>query len=129
MQYYLHSTIKPDIILIQKPNGKTKLPGFISYEDPTGNGTATLVKNNIAATNHITAQRGLRGLEHTLIEVHPKSTKKHERGLFLLNCYWRPEGKKPWSLDATFTEAIQLSTAEPNSTLLIIADFNPAHQI
>ena len=84
VQYYQHSTIKPDIILIQEPNGKAKLPGFISYEDPTGRGTATLVKNNIAATHHITAQRGL---EHTLIEVHPKSTKEQEGGLFLINCY------------------------------------------
>ncbi|CAN7995406.1 unnamed protein product [Ixodes hexagonus] len=99
VQYYQHSTIKPDIILIQEPNGKAKLPGFISYEDPTGRGTATLVKNNIAATHHITAQRGLEPgtqtgnitvrpcLEHTLIEVHPKSTKEQEGGLFLINCY------------------------------------------
>lgn len=125
LQFYQHSTIKPDIILLQEPNGKAKLPGFISYEDPTGRSTATLIKNNIAATHHITPQRGL---EHTLTEVHPKSVNKHEGGLFILNCYCRPRAKKPWGLDDTFTEAIRLATAKPNSTLLIAGDFNAAHQ-
>ncbi|KAH9384491.1 hypothetical protein HPB48_026499 [Haemaphysalis longicornis] len=54
LQFYQHFTIKPDIILLQELNGNAKAPGFISHKDPKGRSTATLIKNNLPATHHIT---------------------------------------------------------------------------
>ncbi|KAG0416355.1 hypothetical protein HPB47_006491 [Ixodes persulcatus] len=106
--------------------GKTTLPGFISYEDPTGRGTAILVSKTIAATHTISQPR--EALNTPSSKSTPSRPGNRKEGIFLLNCYCRPKAKKPRGLDATFTEAIQLATAKLNSTLLIIGDFNAAHQ-
>ncbi|KAG0439500.1 hypothetical protein HPB47_016620 [Ixodes persulcatus] len=45
------------------------LAGYITYTDPSEKGNAILVCNNVAATQHVTAQRGC---EHTLIEIHSR---------------------------------------------------------
>lgn len=62
---------QPAIIALQETNGRPKIPGYVTYTDPTGMGTAILVENHVAATQHVTAQAGC---EHTLIEVHARVT-------------------------------------------------------
>ncbi|KAH7969449.1 hypothetical protein HPB52_018293 [Rhipicephalus sanguineus] len=54
---------KPDVIALQETNGKPRLPGYVTYTDPTEEGTAVLVRSNVAATQHVTPQGGC---EHTL---------------------------------------------------------------
>lgn len=62
LQQYLNTLDpKPDIIAVQETNGPTKLPGYITYEDPSKKAAATLVRNKIADTQHLTpATEGLR---------------------------------------------------------------------
>ncbi|KAH7959685.1 hypothetical protein HPB49_013042 [Dermacentor silvarum] len=60
---------KPDVIVLQEINQRPRFPGYVTYVDPTEKGTAALIRNSIAATQHLTAQRGC---EHTLVELHSR---------------------------------------------------------
>lgn len=112
---------QPDIIALQEVNSRARLPGYVTYTDPTGKATATLVRKNVAATQHLTSQKGC---EHTLIEVHSSSTKKKDN-LFVLNTYCRPSNKKPGIQD-TIEETLNLAKDHPT---LILGDFNAPHQV
>lgn len=112
---------QPDIIALQEVNSRTHLPGYVTYTDPTGKATATLVRKNVAATQHLTSQKGC---EHTLIEVHSSSTKQ-KGNLFVLNAYCRPSNKKPGIQD-TIQETLNLAKDQP---ALILGDFNAPHQM
>lgn len=91
------------------------MPGYVTYTDPTGKATATLVRKNIAATHHLTSHKGC---EHTLIDVHSSSTKKKEN-LFVLNTCCRTCNKKPGiqnTIKGTLNQAKEYPT-------LILGDF------
>lgn len=122
LQQYLNTlNPQPDVIAVQETNGPTKLPGYITYEDPSKKATATLVRNKIAATQHLTPQRGC---EHTLLEILTPSTKQ-KSNLFVLNIYCRPSTKKP-EIQSTIQDALSLAGQRP---LLILGDFNAPHQL
>lgn len=74
---------KPDVIALKETNGRVKLAWYITYSDPSEKGTATLVRRNVAATQHVTAQRGC---EHTLIEIHDRKV-GNTANVFVLNAY------------------------------------------
>lgn len=122
LQQYLGTlSPPPDIIAVQETNGPTKLPGYVTYTDPSGRSTATLIKSNIAALQHLTPQREC---EHTLVELIPRTAKCKE-SIFILNVYCRPSKKRPGIKD-TVCEALQLAGSSP---LLILGDLNAAHKL
>lgn len=80
LQQYLETlNPQPEIIALQETNGPARLPGFITYADPSGKSTAILVKGSIAAVQHLTSQKGC---EHTLVEIIPRTTKNAKNYLY-----------------------------------------------
>lgn len=51
---------------LQETNGHARIPGFITYVDPSGKSTAILVKGSIAAVQHLTPRKEC---EHTLVGI------------------------------------------------------------
>lgn len=41
---------KPDVIALQETRGRPRIPGYVTYTDPSKEGTAVLVRSNVAAT-------------------------------------------------------------------------------
>lgn len=74
---------EPDVIALQETHGSPRLPGYVSYTDQTEGGTAILVRNNVAATQHLTAQQGC---EHTLVEIHTRNIGS-SGNLFVMSAY------------------------------------------
>lgn len=110
---------KPDVIALQETNDRPKLAGYITYTDPSEKSTAILVRSNIAATQHVTAQRGC---EHVLIEIHKRSI-GNEKNIFVLNAYCRPSRKDP-DFDGTLLDCIKEANTRP---ILMLGDFNAPH--
>ncbi|KAH7943478.1 hypothetical protein HPB52_008885 [Rhipicephalus sanguineus] len=81
---------KPDVIALQETNGKPRLPGYVTYTDPTEEGTAVLVRSNVAATQHVTPQGGC---EHTLVEIHAR-TIGNTGNLYVMSAYCRPSQRQ-----------------------------------
>ncbi|XP_077534500.1 uncharacterized protein LOC144146420 [Haemaphysalis longicornis] len=111
----------PAIIALQETNGKPRLLGYVTYTDPSGTGTAVLVRNNVAATQHVTAQSGR---EHTLVEV-PAREIGSTRNIFVMSAYCRPS-QRQYDFDRTVQEAKSLAGTRP---LLILGDFNAPHTL
>lgn len=78
------------MLALQETHGRPRLPGYGTYTEPTEAGTAILVRNNVAATQHLTEQRGC---EHTLVEVHT-STIGGAGNLFVMSAYCRPSQRQ-----------------------------------
>ncbi|KAL1482160.1 hypothetical protein MTO96_033996 [Rhipicephalus appendiculatus] len=97
----------------------TKLPGYVTYTDPTEEGTAVLVRSNVAATQHVTAQGGC---EHTLIEIHAR-TIGNTGNLYVMSAYCRPS-QRQYDFDRVVSQAKRLAGSRP---LLILGDFNAPH--
>ncbi|KAL1436842.1 hypothetical protein MTO96_049242 [Rhipicephalus appendiculatus] len=97
----------------------TKLPGYLTYTDPTEEGTAVLVRSNVAATQHVTAQGGC---EHTLIEIHA-GTIGNTGNLYVMSAYCRPS-QRQYDFDRVVSQAKRLAESRP---LLILGDFNAPH--
>ncbi|XP_077553121.1 uncharacterized protein LOC144167835 [Haemaphysalis longicornis] len=112
---------KPDVVALQETHGRPRLPGYVTYTDPTEKGTAILVRNNIAATQHITPQHGC---EHTLIEIHTR-TIGNGKNLFVMSAYCRPS-QRQYDFDKTVGQAKRLAGNRP---LLILGDFNAPHTL
>lgn len=110
---------KPDVIALQETNGKPRLPGYVTYTDPTENGTAVLVRSNVAATQHVTAQGGC---EHTLVEIHAREIGS-AGNLFVMSAYCRPS-QRQYEFDRIVSQAKGLAGTRP---LLILGDFNAPH--
>ncbi|KAH7974247.1 hypothetical protein HPB49_012727 [Dermacentor silvarum] len=110
---------KPDVIVLQEINQRTRFPGYVTYVDRTEKGTAALVRNCIAATQHLTAQLGY---EHTLVELHSRGIGNTEN-VFVLNMYCRPT-EKGMDMAGTVQDAVNKAGSRP---LLVLGDFNAAH--
>ncbi|XP_037558252.1 uncharacterized protein LOC119435475 [Dermacentor silvarum] len=80
---------------------------------------AALVRNCIAATQHLTAQRGC---QHTLVELHSRGIRNTEN-VFVLNMYCRPT-KKGIDMAGTIQDAVSKAGSRP---LLVLGDFNAPH--
>ncbi|KAH7959489.1 hypothetical protein HPB49_011458 [Dermacentor silvarum] len=100
-------------------NGKPRLPGYVTYTDPTEKGTAVLVRSNVAATQHATAQGGC---EHTLVEIHAREIGS-SGNLFVMSAYCRPS-QRQYEFDCIVRQAKGLAGTRP---LLILGDFNAPH--
>lgn len=87
---------QPVIITLQETKVKPRMPGYITYTDPTEKSTAILVRNTVAATQHITAQHGC---DHTLVEIHARDIGS-TRNIFIQNVYCRPGAKHRYNFDA-----------------------------
>lgn len=111
---------QPVVIALQETRGKPRLPGYITYTDPSEISTAILVRNTVTATQHITAQHGC---EHTLIEIHARDIGS-ARNMFILNVYCRPGARHYYNFDVIVREAKQLAKDRP---LLVLGDFNAPH--
>lgn len=120
-QYVTSLDPQPDIIALQETNSKPRLPGYITYADPTEKSTAILVKGCVAAIQHLTPQKDC---EHTLVEILSQSTKK-KSNLLIINMYCRPSRKQP-GIREVIQEALLLAKDAP---LLIVGDFNAPHQL
>ncbi|KAH7931822.1 hypothetical protein HPB51_029670 [Rhipicephalus microplus] len=101
---------KPDIIALQETNGKPRLPGYVIYIDTTENGTAVLVRSNVVATQHVTAQGGR---ENMLVEIHARKIGS-SGNLFVISVYCRPS-ERQYNLHRTVSHAKGL--AETRSIL------------
>ncbi|XP_077548311.1 uncharacterized protein LOC144161527 [Haemaphysalis longicornis] len=110
---------KPDVIALQETNSKPRLPGYVTYTDPTEEGTAVLVRSNVAATQHVTAQGGC---EHTLVEIHAR-TIGNTGNLYVMSAYCRPS-QRQYDFDRVVSQAKRLAGSRP---LLILGDFNAPH--
>lgn len=110
---------KPDVIALQETNGKPRLPGYVTYTDPTEKGTAVLVRSNVAATQHVTPQGGC---EHTLVEIHAR-TIGNTGNLYVMSAYCRPS-QRQYDFDRVVSQAKRLAGSRP---LLILGDFNAPH--
>lgn len=120
LQLYLDNLEqKPDVIALQETNGRIKLAGYITYTDPSEKGTATLVRSNVAATQHVTAQRGC---EHTLIEIHERKV-GNASNMFVLNAYCRPS-RRAVDFEGTILDCVKEAKTRP---ILMLGDFNAAH--
>ncbi|XP_050022658.1 uncharacterized protein [Dermacentor andersoni] len=80
---------------------------------------ALLVRTNIAATQHLTAQKGC---EHTLVEVHTR-TIGSAGNLFVMSAYCRPS-QRQYDFETTVNQAKRLAGYRP---LLVLGDFNAPH--
>ncbi|KAH9381257.1 hypothetical protein HPB48_003238 [Haemaphysalis longicornis] len=100
---------------MQETNNKPELLGFVTYVDSTERGTAALVRNAVAATQHLTTHRGC---EHTLIEIH--SVQK----VFVPNLYCRPAKKGPRPGGDNSGCYTDKAGYRP---LLVLGNFNAAH--
>lgn len=49
---------RPAIFVLQETRRVPKIAGYVTYTEHTKMGTAILVENHIAATQHLTAQAG-----------------------------------------------------------------------
>lgn len=58
------------MIALEETHARPRLPGYVTYTNPTEGGTTIVVRNNVAPTQHLTAQSGC---EHTLVEVHTRT--------------------------------------------------------
>ncbi|KAH9382287.1 hypothetical protein HPB48_000889 [Haemaphysalis longicornis] len=110
---------KPDVIALQETGGRPRIPGYVTYADPSEEGTAVLVRSNVAATQHLTAQKGC---EHTLVEIHTRTTGSGGN-LFVMSAYCRPS-RRDLNFDETVGQAKQLAGNRP---LLVLGDFNAPH--
>ncbi|KAH9382921.1 hypothetical protein HPB48_023551 [Haemaphysalis longicornis] len=79
---------KPDVIALQETRGRPRIPGYVTYADPSEEGTAVLARSNVAGTQHLTAQKGC---EHTLVDIHAR-TIGSGGNLFVMSAYCRPLG-------------------------------------
>ncbi|KAH7981810.1 hypothetical protein HPB52_001165 [Rhipicephalus sanguineus] len=102
-----------------KDDAETELPGYVTYTDPTENGTAVLVRSNVAATQHVTAQGGC---EYTLVEIHAREIGS-SGNLFVMSVYCRPS-QRQYEFDRIVSQAKGLAGSRP---LLILGDFNAPH--
>ncbi|KAH9380391.1 hypothetical protein HPB48_017614 [Haemaphysalis longicornis] len=84
-------------------------------------GTAILVENRIAATQHLTAQAGC---EHTLVEIHAQEIGS-KSNIFIMSVYCRPS-QKQYEFDRVVLDAKRLARTRP---LLILGDFNAPHTL
>lgn len=109
---------KRDVIALQKTNGRVKLEGYVTYTDPSEKGTAILVRSNMAATQHVTAQRGC---EHTLIEIH-RSRVGGEKNIFVLNECCRPFNRVI-DFEGTILDCITEARIRP---ILVLGNLNAA---
>ncbi|KAH7980510.1 hypothetical protein HPB49_016809 [Dermacentor silvarum] len=100
-------------------NGKPRLPGYVTYTDPTENGTAVLVRSNVASTQHVTAQGGC---ENTLVETHAREIGS-SGNLFVMSAYCRPS-QRQYEFDRIVSHAKGLAGTRP---LLILGDINAPH--
>lgn len=122
LQQYIGSLdTKPDVIALQETNGKVRLPGYVAYSDPSGKATAILIRNNLAATQHLTAQKGC---EHTLVEIHSRSI-SDKQNIYVLNSYCRPSNKNP-GITETLQDTMTLAKGKP---VLLLGDYNAPHQM
>ncbi|XP_077552083.1 uncharacterized protein LOC144166431 [Haemaphysalis longicornis] len=80
---------------------------------------AFLVRSNVAATQHLTAQKGC---EHTLVEMHTR-TIGSGGNLFVMSAYCRPSSRD-LDFDETVGQAKQLAGNRP---LLVLGDLNAPH--
>lgn len=112
---------RPAILALQETRGTPRIPGYITYTDPTKMGSAILVENRIAATQHLTAQAGC---EHTLVELHTKEISS-KNNIFVMSAYCRPS-QKQYKFDRVVLDAKKLAGNRP---LLILGDFNAPHTL
>lgn len=110
---------KPDVIALQETRGRPRIPGYVTYTDPSKEGTAVLVRSNVAATQHLTAQKGC---EHTLVEIHTR-TIGSGGNLFVMSAYCRPS-RRDLDFDEMVGQAKQLAGNRP---FLVLGDFNAPH--
>lgn len=104
---------------MQETNGRPKLAGYITYTDPSEKSTATLVKSSVAATQHLTPQRGC---EHVLVEIHSREVGSGNN-IFILNAYCRPS-KKEIDFEGTLRDCAKEAKTRP---ILLLGDFNAPH--
>ncbi|KAH9365478.1 hypothetical protein HPB48_018944 [Haemaphysalis longicornis] len=100
---------KPDIIALQETNGKPRLPGYVSYTDPTENGTAVLVRSNGRC-------------EYTLVEIYAREI-ANSGNVFAMSGYCGPS-QRQYEYDHIVIQAKGLAGTRP---LLILGDFNAPH--
>lgn len=106
---------KPDIKHCKKRMAKTKLSGYVTYTDTGERSTATMVRSNVAATQHMTAQGGC---EHTLIEIHSRRV-GGDRNIFILNAYCRPSNKNI-DFEGPMIDCIKEAKTRP---VIMVGDF------
>lgn len=111
---------QPLIIALQETKVKPRMPGYITYTDPTEKSTAVLVRNTVAATQHVTAQHGC---DHVLIEIHARDI-GHAKNIFILNIYCRPGARHQYDFEAILKEAKGIAK---DRTLIVLGDFNAPH--
>ncbi|KAH7940935.1 hypothetical protein HPB49_008178 [Dermacentor silvarum] len=109
----------PAILVLQETREVPKIPGYVTYTDPTKMGTAILVENHIAAIPHLTAQAGC---EHTLVEMHAKEIGS-KNNFFVMSVYCTPS-QRHYEFDRVVMDAKKLAGNRP---LLILGDFNAPH--
>ncbi|KAH7953687.1 hypothetical protein HPB49_011218 [Dermacentor silvarum] len=102
-----------------KDDAEAKLPGYVTYTDPTENGTVELIRSNVAATQHVTAQGGC---EHTLVKIHAREIGS-SGNLFVMSSYCR-SSQRQYEFDRIVSQAKGLAGTRP---LLILGDFNAPH--
>ncbi|KAH9378895.1 hypothetical protein HPB48_018340 [Haemaphysalis longicornis] len=109
------------MITLQETSTKPKLLAYVTYTDPRGKGAPTLIRNNIAAAQHLSPQRGG---EHVLLEIHSKIRGNKTR-ISILNVYGRL-AKKDLKLDKIIEDSLDTSQGKQ---IVIVGYFNAPHSI
>ncbi|KAK8766978.1 hypothetical protein V5799_006239 [Amblyomma americanum] len=89
-----------------------------SYTDPTENGMAVVVRSNVAATQHVTAQGGC---EHTQVKILTREIGS-SGSLFVMSAYCRPS-QRQYEFERIVNKVKWLAETRP---VLIFGDFNAA---
>lgn len=115
------STSPPDVVALQETNTRAHLPGYVTYCSDTGDSLHTLVSKRLVAIQHHLQQAEPVAI---MLELVPREVKRKKGALFLLNVYCRPRCPP-----AILKHVLEQATSKAaNNPLLIVGDFNAAHQ-